>query len=119
MLKKYLNDNFVKKFIRLNHSFVVSLVFFARKFNKDLHFCVNYRVFNVIIIKNRYSLFLIQETLSRIYKIEIFIIFNIIVVFNKLRIIKGEKWKTVFKTHYNLYEFLVMNFDLCEISFSF
>ena len=28
ILKKYLNDNFVKKFIRLNHSFVVSFIFF-------------------------------------------------------------------------------------------
>ena len=64
---------------------------FDRKFNKNLRLYVNYRVFNAIIIKNRYSLPLIQKTLSRIYKIEIFIIFNIIVAFNKLRMIKGKK----------------------------
>ena len=119
MLKKYLNNNLVKKFIRLNYSFVVLFVFFIRKLNEDLHLCVNYRIFNVIIIKNRYSLSLIQETISRIYKIEIFIIFNIIIVFNKLRMIKGGKWKTVFKTRYDLYEFFIINFDLCEILFSF
>ena len=119
MFKKYLNNNFIKKFIRLNYSLITSPVFFTRKLNKDLYFYVNYRVFNVIIIKNRYSLFLIQKTLSRICKIEIFIIFNIIVVFNKLRMIKEKKWKTVFKTRYDLYEFLIINFDLCEILFSF
>ena len=119
MLKKYLNNNLVKKFIYLNHSFVALFVFFVRKFNEDLRFCVNYRVFNVIIIKNQYSLFLIWETLSRIYKVEIFIIFNIIVVFNKLRMIKEKKWKTTFKTRYNLYESFIINFDLCEILFSF
>ena len=91
MLKKYLNDNLIKEFIHLNHSFVASFVLFTRKFNKDLHFYMNYRIFNVIIIKNRYSLSLIQKTLSRIYKIKIFITFNIIVAFNKLRMIKRKK----------------------------
>ena len=62
---------------------------------------------------------LIQETLSRIYKIRIYTIFNIIVIFNKLRMIEGEKWKTTFKTRYDLYEFFIINFDLCEISSSF
>ena len=119
MFKKYLNDNFIKRFIRLNYSFVASLVFFIRKFNEDLRLCVNYRALNVIIIKNRYLLPLIQKTLSRIYKIEIFITFNIIVVFNKLRMIKEKKWKTIFKTRYDLYKSFIMNFDLCEISFSF
>ena len=80
---------------------------------------MNYRIFNIIIIKNRYSLLLTQKTLSRIYKIRIYIIFNIIVVFNKLRMIEKEKWKTVFKTHYDLYKSFIMNFGLYEISFSF
>ena len=91
MLKKYLNDNLVKKFIRSNYSLIVSFILFIRKFNEDLRLCVNYRILNAIIIKNRYLLFLIQKTLSRIYKIEIFITFNIIVIFNKLRMIKKEK----------------------------
>ena len=119
MFKKYLNNNFIKKFIRLNHSLVVSFILFTRKSNKDLRFYVNYRVFNVIIIKNRYSLPLIQKILSRIYKIRIYIIFDIIVVFNKLRIIEEKKWKTTYKTRYNLYESFIINFNLCEISSSF
>ena len=64
-------------------------------------------------------MFLIQKTLSRIYKIRIYIIFNIIVAFNKLRIIEKKKWKTIFKTRYDLYESFIINFDLCEILFSF
>ena len=119
MLKKYLNNNFIKEFIRLNHSLAASFVFFIRKFNKDLRFCVNYRALNAIIIKNRYLLPLIQKTLSRICKIEIFIIFNIIVVFNKLRMVKEKKWKTTFKTRYDLYKSFIINFGLCEVLFSF
>ena len=91
MFKKYLDNNLVKKFIRSNHSFAVLFVFFILKINEGLRFCVNYRALNAIIIKNRYSLLLIQEILSRIYKIEIFITFDIIVVFNKLRMIEKEK----------------------------
>ena len=52
VFKKYLNDNFIKEFIRLSYSLVASLVFFIRKFNKDLCLYVNYRALNVIIIKN-------------------------------------------------------------------
>ena len=33
--------------------------------------------------------------------------------------IKKKKWKKVFKTRYDLYKFLIMNFDLCEASFFF
>ena len=84
MLKKYLNDNFIKEFIRSNHSLAASFIFFIRKSNEDLRFCVNYRALNAIIIKNRYSLSLIQKTLLRIYKTRIYITFDIIVIFNKL-----------------------------------
>ena len=59
MLKKYLNDNLIKGFIRLSKFLVVSLVLFARKLDDDLRLCVDYRALNVIIIKNRYSLSLI------------------------------------------------------------
>ena len=52
ILKKYLNNNLIKSFIRFNHLFIVSFIFFVRKFNKDLRFYVNYRALNVIIIKN-------------------------------------------------------------------
>ncbi len=34
--------------------------------------------------------------------------------FNKLRIKKGEKWKTAFRTCYGLFEYLVMSFELCN-----
>ena len=52
MFKKYLNNNFAKGFIRLNYLFIISLVFFTRKLNKDLYLYVNYQALNAIIIKN-------------------------------------------------------------------
>ena len=44
---------------------------------------------------------------------------NIIAVFNKLRIAKGEEQKTAFRTRYSLYESLIMNFGLTGAPGSF
>ena len=52
ILKNYFNNNLIKKFIRLKYLFIILYIFFARRFNEEFHFYVNYRVFNVIIIKN-------------------------------------------------------------------
>ena len=60
-----------------------------------------------------------QETLSRIYKARIYTTLDIIAAFNKLRMAKGEEWKTAFRTRYGLYESLVMNFGLCGAPLTF
>ena len=36
-------------------------------------------------------------------------------VFNKIRMAEKEKWKTIFRTRYGLFEFLVINFGLCGV----
>ena len=56
------------------------------KKNNELRFCVDYRDLNAIIIKNRYSFFLIFETLNRLYELKIFIKLNLKNVYYKLRI---------------------------------
>ena len=89
MLKKYLKNSLIKKFIRVNLSLTASLIFFVKKFDEKLRFCVNYREFNVIIIKNRYLLSLIRKILNRLIKTKFYIKFNILVAFNKFRIIKN------------------------------
>ena len=66
-----------------------------------------------LILFSRYPLPLIQETLARICKAKKFTTLDIIAAFNKLRMAKGEEWKTAFRTRYGLYESLVMNFGLC------
>ena len=91
MLKKYLKDNLIKRFIRVSFSLIVSLVLFVKKSKEDLRFCVNYRDLNVITVKNRYSLPLIRKTLNRLIKVKFFIKLDIITIFNKLRIIARKK----------------------------
>ena len=56
VLKKFLEENLKKGFIRLSTSFYASPVLFARKPGRGLRFYVDYRVLNTITVKNRYFL---------------------------------------------------------------
>ena len=69
----------------------MSLVLLAKKLRGKLKFYINYYKLNSIIIKNRYFILLIYKTLIKLYKVKIFIKFNIIIIFNKLKIIKREE----------------------------
>jgi hypothetical protein len=117
--RRYLNENLIKEFIRINRSHVVSSVIFVKKSEEELCFYVNYRALNAITIKNRYSLLLIVEILHRLIKIKIFIKINIIVVFNMLCIREEDEKLTVFRIRFDLFEFLILFFDLCNELVSF
>lgn len=64
VLKKYLEDNLRKGFIRASTSSAASAVLFAKKSGGGLRFCVDYRKLNAITIKDRYPISLVQETHS-------------------------------------------------------
>ena len=64
VLKKYLTENLNKGFIQASSSPAAAPVLFVKKPGGGLHFCVDYRALNTIIIKNHYPLPLIQETLD-------------------------------------------------------
>ena len=72
VLQKYLKENLAKGFIRASSSPCSSPVLFARKPSGGLRFCVDYQALNVITIKNRCPIPLIQETLDRLAKAMIF-----------------------------------------------
>ena len=55
---------------------------------------------------------LIKETLSGISKARYFTKLDITAAFHKIRIAKGQKWITVFRTRYELFEYLVTPFGL-------
>ncbi len=65
-VKKYLIKYLNKKFISFSSALYASLILFIEKKDGSLRFCVNYRKLNDLIKRNRYSLPLINETLTRI-----------------------------------------------------
>ncbi len=115
----YLNENLSKDFIQVSHFQTIISVLFIKKLEEELCFCVNYQDLNTIIIKNRYFLSLISETLNRLNWAKIFIKLNIIFAFNQLWIKEEDEAFIVFCTWFELFEYLVMFFNLCNESVSF
>ena len=116
VLQKYLKDYLSKGFIRASSFPAASSVIFVKKPKGELCLCVNYCDLNNLTVKNQYLLPLIWETLNLMASSVIFTKLDIIAAFNKLRIAEGEKWKTAMQTHYDLFEYLVMLFELYEAS---
>ncbi|TKA72817.1 hypothetical protein B0A49_05481 [Cryomyces minteri] len=119
VLKKYLDDNLKKGFIRASSSPAASPVLFVKKPGGGLRFSVDYRALNAITVNDRYPLPLIKETLDRMSKAVIFSKLDVIDAFNRLRIAENEEWKTAFRTRYGLFEYLVLPFGLANAPSSF
>ena len=69
---------------------------------------MDYRVLNNILVKSRYFLLLISETLNKLSKAVIFIKLDIILVFNRIQIVEGQEWMTVFRIRYRLFKLLIL-----------
>ena len=85
-----------------------------KKLNKEFKIYINYKIFNALIIFNRNILLLIKKTLSKFYIIKIYNKFDIIIIFNEIRIKKNYKKKTAFLVKYKFYEYFIILFDFCN-----
>ena len=91
VLRIYLNKHLKNDFIRSSIFAAETSILFVKKKNENLRLCVNYRNLNLLIIKNRYFLSLIDENLDRFNKIRIYTNLDMIAAYNKLRIKKNDK----------------------------
>ena len=73
---------------------------------------MDYRALNDITVKNSYPLPLVNELQDRLQGKKWFTKFNIPGAFNRIRMKRGDKQKTAFRTRQGLYEYLVMPFRL-------
>jgi hypothetical protein len=112
---KFLNKNLAKGFIRTSVLPTVSLVLFIKKPRKNLYFYIDYYALNIITIKNRYPLPLIQEILVRLNRTKIYTKLDIIIIFNRIYIIKKQEYLMIFNIYYSLYETLVILFGLSNV----
>ena len=111
-LRKYLKINERKEFVRKSQSSAEHPILFMSKKDEELRPCVDYRKLNEITIKNRYSLFNIEELQDRLQGAKWFIKLNQKYVYNLIRMKAEEEWKTAFRIRYDLYEYLIMSFEL-------
>ncbi|UTT90604.1 hypothetical protein NDA17_003647 [Ustilago hordei] len=113
-LRRYLDENLEKGFIRPSKSPARSPVLFVPKKDGGLRLCVDYRGLNEITVKNKAPLPLIEEQLFLLRKARIYTKLDLRAAYNLIRIAKGDEWKTAFGTQLGLYEYLVMPFGLAN-----
>ena len=80
---------------------------------------MDYRGLNTVTIKNRHLLPLITETLDRLSGAKIFSKLDLKDVYHRIRIKRGNEWKTAFRTRYGHFEYLVMPFGLANAPATF
>ena len=119
ILRQYLDDSLEKGWIQPSKSPAGAPILFVPKADGSMRLCVDYRGLNKITIKNRHPLPLISELLDRLSRAAIFTKLDLRDAYHRLRIRKGDEWKTAFKTRYGHFEYLVMPFGLANAPASF
>ena len=119
VVKHYIDDMLSKNFIRFNYFDYFFSILIVKKSEGELKVCVDYKILNVLTIKNRNTSSLIRETLVRLCAAKIYIKFDIIATFNEIRIKKENEHKIVFLIRYDFFEYVVMSFELCNASSTF
>lgn len=119
VLRKTLTDHLDKNWIRASSSPGRAPVLFAKKPGGGLRFCVDYRALNAITVKDRYPLPLIKETLRQVAKATWISRVDVRAAFHKLRVREGDESKTVFRTRFGSFEWLVTPFGLTGAPSSF
>ena len=118
-VKKYLNENLLKKFITSSQTLYFFLILFVLKANEDLWFCMNYQKLNVIFKRNRYSLLLINEIIDKIVNCKHLTKLNIISTFNKLQMHLDNENYITFITTLEAYKYKMLSFKLINKSIFF
>ena len=97
-LKTYIKTNLANGFIRPSRFPARASILFNRKPDGSLCLCVDYWGLNNLTIKNRYPLSLIGESLDWLGRAKQFTKLDLTNAYHWMRIRKGDKWKTAFKT---------------------
>ena len=101
-----------KGFIRPNTSPWGAPVLFAKKKNKTLRLCIDYRRLNRVTIKNRYPLPRIDDLFDQLRGARVYSKIDLRTGYHQLRVRETNIPKTTFKTRYGHFEFIVMPFGL-------
>ena len=107
-----MDEQLEKGNIQRSNSPTASPVLIVKKSSGGLGVCIDYRALNLLTVKSRYPIPLIQDTLNRISGKKWFTKLDVITAFNRIRIAEGDEWKTAFTTRYGQFECLVMPFGL-------
>uniref|UniRef100_A0A803TEK8 Gypsy retrotransposon integrase-like protein 1 n=1 Tax=Anolis carolinensis TaxID=28377 RepID=A0A803TEK8_ANOCA len=111
-LRKYIDKNLARGFIKPSSSPLGAPVLFRRKKDNSLRLCIDYRNLNAIIKDNKYPMPLVKDLITVLKKGSIFTKLDLIEAYHKLRIKPKDTWKTAFSCAFGLFEYLMLPFGL-------
>ena len=118
-LKVQIHEFLGKGFIRLSTSPWGAPVLFAKKMDKTLRLCINYRQLNRVMIKNRYPLPRIDDLFDQLRGARVYSKIDFHTGYHQLRVREANIPKTAFRTRYGHFEFTVMPFRLTNAPTTF
>ena len=118
-LKEFIEENLNMGFIRPTSSLYSTPVLFVKKKDGSLYLCIDFHGLNHISKKDCYPLPLISNLLDSPHKARVYSKIDIHYAYHLVHITDGNKWKTVFKTHYGSFEWYVMPFSLTNAPIAF
>jgi hypothetical protein len=119
VLREYIKSSLAKGWIQKSKSPADAPILFAQKKDGTLRLYIDYRGLNKVTIKNRYPLPLINETLNRLSGARFFTKLDLRDTYYRIRIRRGDEWKTAFRTRYGHFEYLIMPFGLTNTPATF
>ena len=94
-------------------------VLFAKKKDKTLRLCIDYRQLNRVTIKNRYPLPRIDDLFDQLRGARVYSKIGLRTGYHQLRVRDTDIPKTTFRTRYGHFEFTVMPFGLTNVPAAF
>ena len=91
VLREWLNENLSKGFIRASSSLAGAPILFVKKSDGSLRLYVDYRALNAGMIKNKYPLPLIRETLMQLSKACSYTALDVHGTYNLLRVAEEDE----------------------------
>ena len=108
-----------KGFIRSSTAPWGARILFAKKKDKTLRLCIDYRKLNRVTIKNWYPLLRIDDLFDQLRGVRVYSKIDLRTSYHQLRVKEIDIPKTTFRTRYGNFEFTVMPFGLTNGSAAF
>ena len=118
-LRVQLQELLDKGFIRPSTSPWGAPVLFAKKNDKTLRLCIDYRHLNRVTVKNQYPLPRINDLFDQLRGARVYSKIDLRTSYHELRVRETDIPKTAFRTWYGHFEFTVMPFGLTNAPVAF